>query len=398
MPVWTWGSDVYGRLGQGTEDRHLGRPTQVNPLGIEPLAAVTCGSAHNIVADRNGTVYTWGKCHYGQLGHGEMDKNELVPRRVTELNGVRIKSVGAGDSHVLAVAAEGGGLFSWGVGFYGCLGHGDEASLALPKRVEALQSEEVECASGGAFHSAAVTRSGKLFVWGRNHCMQLGLAPIEMPDYAKGGKTTKLVYLNHKTPVELKLSDACRAVSANNDHTLVLMQSGRVLSFGSNEHGQLGRKSAGAKEPGKGNEGDFLVNPDHFRDKDGKVESVVLVSAGWTHSAAITASGQLYTWGNGQYGELGLGHLRGAAEPRLVESFPDGKRPHFVHVSCGDSFTVAVARDGTAWAFGSGDYGKLGVSGGGSKSVPTSLPASMSGLAGLCCGTNHTIAHTQLAS
>lgn len=396
MPVWTWGSDVYGRLGHGTEDAHRGRPTEVKALAKTQLAAATCGSAHNVVVDKAGQVLTWGKCHYGQLGHGEMDQNELVPRPVEALRGVQVRRVAAGDSHVLAVTAE-GGVYTWGVGFYGSLGHGDETSLAVPKPVEKLRGERVASAAGGAFHSLAVTEDGRVFVWGRDHCGQLGRKAVRMPDYSAGGKGTKLVRLNQKEPVELELPSnpsgvisRCKVVSACNNHSLLLLESGIILSFGANDLGQLGRKDTPDDSVSN-----FQIDPSHFQDTRGTAEDVSFIAAGWSHCAAITASGLLYTWGEGRHGQLGLGHTRGSASPHLVEDF-QGKSSivKFSQVSCGDSFTVAMTSTGHLWAFGSPDYGKLGVEAGGCVTVPKPLPTQLPGLTSFCCGTNHTLAYT----
>ena len=388
MPVWTWGSDVYGRLGQGTEDVHRGRPSEVKALAHVKLCAATCGSAHNVVVDTTGQCYTWGKCHYGQLGHGEMDRNELVPKLVDALRGVKVKAVGAGDSHVLAVTAS-GELYTWGVGFYGCLGHGDESSSTTPKLVEKLQGEKITAASGGAFHSIAVTEDGRLFVWGRDHCGQLGLKPVEMPNYSTGGKGTKLVHLNQKVPVELKLPSPCRMISACNDHSLVLLENGTVLSFGANDLGQLGRIEKGNRVE------DFLIDPSHFKNNKDKItEPVKRICAGWNHCAAITSSGLLYAWGNGELGQLGLGHTRGSPAPSLVNQFPHGESPRFTRVSCGDCFTVAVTGDAHIWAFGSPDYGKLGIDGSRGTVTPKQLQQTVPEHSDICCGTNHTILYT----
>ena len=386
MPVWTWGSDVYGRLGHGTEDKHLAQPTEVAALADVPVEDAVCGSAHNVVVQSGGQVFTWGKCHFGQLGHGEMDQNELVPRPVEALRGIRVCVVGAGDSHVIAVT-EDESCYSWGVGFYGCLGHGDEKSLALPRLVEKLFGENVMSASGGAFHSMALSRDGSVFVWGRDHCGQLGMKPVEMPDYAAGGGGTKLVRLNKKEPVELQMRAPAKVVSARNDHSLVLLNNGQVISFGDNKHNQLGRKD---------NAQDTLtvINPSHFSNKEGEQEPVSFVSAGWNHCAAITHSGALFTWGSGAYGQLGLGHTRGANTPQRVTNFPKETCQKVMHVSCGDSFTVCSTEDGTVLAFGSPDYGKLGFECDSCALTPITVPVDVpNSLSGFCCGTNHTIAY-----
>ena len=390
MALWSWGSDVYGRLGHGTEDQHCGTPMEVRSLSGVRLIAVAVGSAHNIAIEEDGRCYTWGKCHYGQLGHGEIDQNELIPRPVGALGAVSIVSVGAGDSHVLAITSA-GELYTWGVGFYGCLGHGDETSLTTPKLVDKLLGEVVVSVSGGAFHSLAVNDRGQLFVWGRNHCGQLGLKALEMPDYSKGGKVTKLVCLNQKMPVHLPLKSdyIAKLVSARKDHSLILLENGYLLSFGNNEQGQLGRDQ---KTPKLEDSNDCLIDPNHFKNGEGIPEKVIYVSAGYDHCAAITESHLLFTWGGGKHGQHGQGHTRDSKFPSLVDQT---SHKEFIHVSCGDSFTVALSKDRTLLAFGSPDYGKLGIGRNGNATKPTPLSTVLPRtINGICCGTNHTLAYT----
>lgn len=49
-------------------------------------------------------------------------------------------------------------------------------------------------------------------------------------------------------------------------------------------------------------------------------KDVVDVACGGAHSAAITASGELYTWGKGRYGRLGHGDSDDQLKPKLVEA------------------------------------------------------------------------------
>jgi E3 ubiquitin-protein ligase HERC2 len=49
-----------------------------------------------------------------------------------------------------------GDVYSWGCGYYGVLGHGDEKSEFKPKFVEALKGKRVVSADGGLFHVAIV--------------------------------------------------------------------------------------------------------------------------------------------------------------------------------------------------------------------------------------------------
>ena len=48
---------------------------------------------------------------------------------------------------------------------------------------------------------------------------------------------------------------------------------------------------------------------------------VVDIAAGGAHSACITASGELYTWGKGRYGRLGHGDSEDQLKPKLVSAW-----------------------------------------------------------------------------
>ena len=200
----------------------------------------------------------------------------------------------------------------------------------------------------------------------------------------------KYVHLNRKTPVEKTLpGDAlCSEVAACANHSILLQQDGRVLTYGGNENGELGR----FKPP----DGEEDLEP-YLSGIAGVVETI---SAGWKHCAVITMEGSLYTWGHGKYGRLGLGHCRSSPTPSLVNSFPDKTSPKLVTVSCGESHTVTMDDQGRVWVFGSGHYGKLGlpaVDTAGYVSTPhllkfAPLAGSSNSLTDVCCGTNHSMA------
>ena len=76
----------------------------------------------------------WGAS--GHLGHGDQ-QSQLLPKKVEALAGRRVVAVSAGLSHSLALIAD-GAVFTWGEGKDGCLGHGEDLSdQRLPKKVEA---------------------------------------------------------------------------------------------------------------------------------------------------------------------------------------------------------------------------------------------------------------------
>ena len=75
-------------------------------------------------------MLTWGTGEYGRLGHGD-EMDQLTPKRVEALIGVRAKQVSCGCIHT-AVCTEDGEVYTFGEGQYGQLGHGDENSKSSP--------------------------------------------------------------------------------------------------------------------------------------------------------------------------------------------------------------------------------------------------------------------------
>jgi len=87
-------------------------------------------------------------------------------------------------------------------------------------------------------------------------------------------------------------------------------------------------------------------------------QEVLQVAAGEYHSAVVTRSGYLYTWGYGANGRLGLGTNRDSFKPcRVKGDLVDEK---VVHVSLGESHTVCITALGALWTWGCGRQGRLG--------------------------------------
>lgn len=131
--LWVWGKGDDGRLGLGADGDRL-RPAQVHGFGGERVAMVAAGTHHSAAVTRRGELYAWGAGDGGRLGLGQdaaiVEGGKRTPSRVgAGIFRTRVVMVACGGRHSCAVTAC-GGLWSWGDGFVGALGHGCECMRA----------------------------------------------------------------------------------------------------------------------------------------------------------------------------------------------------------------------------------------------------------------------------
>ena len=88
-------------------------------------------------------------------------------------------------------------------------------------------------------------------------------------------------------------------------------------------------------------------------------EQVTAVACGGNHTAAVTASGKLFTFGQGVHGQLGHGSsCLECPAPKQVTSLGN---IHVKYVACGESHTAVITKHGNLYTCGDGRHGKLGM-------------------------------------
>jgi len=127
-------------------------------------------------------------------------------------------------------------------------------------------------------------------------------------------------------------------------HSLAVTADGDVYSFGSGAFGQLGHGNTTQQNTPK------LIDA-----LDGL--NIVQVAAGDAHSLAVDADGDVYSFGSGFSGQLGHGDTARQETPKLIDALDD---PNIVQVAAGDFYSLAVTADGDVYSFGSGAFGQLG--------------------------------------
>ncbi|XP_030881180.1 E3 ubiquitin-protein ligase HERC2 [Leptonychotes weddellii] len=223
--VFSWGEGDDGKLGHFSR-MNCDKPRLIEALKTKRIRDIACGSSHSAALTSSGELYTWGLGEYGRLGHGD-NTTQLKPKMVKVLLGHRVIQVACGsrDAQTLALTDE-GLVFSWGDGDFGKLGRGGSEGCNIPQNIERLNGQgvcQIEC---GAQFSLALTKSGVVWTWGKGDYFRLGHGSdvhVRKPQVVEGLRGKKIVHV---------------AVGAL--HCLAVTDAGQVYAWGDNDHGQQG--------------------------------------------------------------------------------------------------------------------------------------------------------------
>lgn len=132
--LWGLGKNSAGQLGNGTTN-DASTPVKVMEKELaEDTSAVKVEAGNNyyIALKADGTVWTWGSNNYGQLGNGSTT-SETYPVKVEGLTNVT--DIKAGNGYCLALKAD-GTVWAWGKNDYGQLGNGTNVNSSVPVQVQ----------------------------------------------------------------------------------------------------------------------------------------------------------------------------------------------------------------------------------------------------------------------
>ncbi|XP_075998044.1 putative E3 ubiquitin-protein ligase HERC3 [Genypterus blacodes] len=203
----------------------------------------------------------------------------------------------------------------------------------IPRALRGLCNIQVSQVACGSQHSVALTKDGQVYTWGQGPSGQLGLGK-RRPD---ASSPQHLESLSGMPLVQ---------IAAGGDQSFALSVSGNVFSWGRNNCGQLGL-------------GDTTDRRTPTAVHSLNLKKTIAISCGKDHTTILTKDGAVFTFGSGQYGQLGHNSFTDELHPRLVAELSEAK---VTKIACGRYHTLVLTESKQVYAFGCGDQGQLGGS------------------------------------
>jgi alpha-tubulin suppressor-like RCC1 family protein len=282
------------------------------------VIALDCGAHHTVLLSSDSQIIAWGRNGYGQLGVGDFEDRHsptLVPPFLPEGSTDKIIKVRSG-SFFSAAITETGELWTWGDNSKGALGIGQKFPSAFsPLRVPFPGA--VQELAGGRDHALAISKDGKLYVWGNNSSGELGIGD-QFPKFEPT--------LN---PLEDVVEIACGLY-----HSCAITKSGKLFVFG-----------ASGSDTSLGIPDVWSVSVPTHLELPGVPKKI---ACGGYQNFVTLEDGSLVGWG----GNYGMPQERVETPTRIVLPV-GGDNKKIIFVGCGYDFTTVIFEDGVFYCFGS---------------------------------------------
>jgi hypothetical protein len=205
-------------------------------------------------------------------------------------------------------------------------GSHNDSSIIEKMIVKELCHKQIIDLTCGWFHYIARTIDNKIYCWGKN---RFGIVTNGREDNDP---------LNEFPIIKVNsfLSDLnINSIKCGAFHSLALTQNGELYAWGINSNG----------ETGNGSEEKLQLLPIKV---NGFNEEIIMISCGFSHSMALTKSGQVFSWGSNRREQLGIEETEDCNEPQLLNLEED----FIIKISCGHYHSLLLSKVGVIYAFG----------------------------------------------
>ena len=254
--------------------------------------------------------------------------------------------------------------YSFGSNNLGQLGsnndNDEEISFGF-KEISYLNDKNIVDIESGGSHSLALSSEGQVYAWGSNIHGELGVDEND-ENYNDIEIMRTPILLKNLENVKVKI------ISCGEIHSLALSENGDIYSWGDCSYGQLGHSFIDIL-PKDENNMPYLPIPQIIETiKEVKMIDIV---CGKYHNISIDNNGNVFSWGNAQYGQLGIKNILNLKKnedncyycpiPYKLKQLKE-KNIYIMKAACGDEHSLLLSTEGKIYSFGSNKYGQLGSS------------------------------------
>jgi len=338
--VYGFGNNGNYQLGDGS-NTNATLPVAMYMGGVlagKTVTAIGGGGFFSVMLTSEGKIYTVGNNGEGVLGDGTSVPNATLPVAVITsgaLSGKTVTAISVASNSVMALTSE-GKLLAWGSSTQSQLGNGTVTSANMPVPVDTsgvLSNITLAGISLGS-HAIAWGSDGKLYGWGNNANGQFGTGDSSISTTPSAVWTSGL--LAGKTVTSIAANGGAGS------HTLLLTSDGKIHSFGTNTNGQLGNGTTTASN--------VALAVDMSGVLAGK--TVTAISAGSSHSLALTSEGKIYAWGGNSAGQLGIGTTTASSVPIAVATDGELGGKIVTAIAGYGNHSMALTSDGRVYTWG----------------------------------------------
>jgi len=280
-----------------------------------------------LVQISNGTTFGIG---LGQDGNVYAWGQDVLgsTRIPADINALQIKKIAAGDRHAIALTTT-GKIYGWG--------NNNFKQAIVPTEIEAiLMLENVVDILAGDQYSAILTNKNKIHVWGTTFATGLDIVPS-----AFQGRIVKAAQAPYN--ILLILDDGSIGIMGERQTALdripapIANKDVKIVDAAVTVRTAVAVDSVGQVYVWGENEFGLLTLPEGIEN-----EKIVSVEAGRAHFIALSASGKIFTWGSNSFNQL-----------TIPKALADKK---VTSIAANYYQTYAIAEDGTSYGWGQNGY------------------------------------------
>eukprot|EP01084_Bolivina_argentea_P054524 99979_1 len=283
---------------------------------------IATGFDHSGIIDTNGKAILWGDNSSQQISNYKYS-SKILPHTLSL--SMKVTQIALSSNSSLFLDSFGN---VWTVG----ANSNDLSCIKFPFNTKKETINSISC---GYQHYAALSNRGKLYLWGNNKYSQLGLSSA----YQKKNYIISPMLLQWQT-------DIIKCVLGR-WHSLILTANGSVYSCGWGRFGVLGLGNT--------------YNQNEFKRVYVTKNDLVVsdIKCGAVHSCCV-ANGNVYVWGRGKYGRVGLGNEQNVLIPTFLKCKFEKKGDTVYKIELGGDNGMIISKFGDVYVWGKTLEGQLG--------------------------------------